>query len=383
LDVLAALRAGGARDDDAEPALAAGTDHLDVSAQHAWAVSCACVDTGLDDAAALLERFRGALLSSFGGRKAAARLFGSNAVSLLGTTARPLHVHLVAGAGPAVFSMAPHRVLVVRSVEAAEQLMCALLLCGGRAACCATAAPALPLALRDKLVQDGHVGTARPVLTNAPGLAPANPATFTTATFVARGEEAERMPRRAMWAEFLQHALDKHGAHALLAFARCDAALAPGGGAPGAGAHALAAALDAAAAACFSNVDSFTHMLQGACVRTSRHSCHASGACAPLSPARLTALHCTPNAQTGRTAHGSWWRTSRPTRGRAAWALAWALTRRWSRRRRLLRKRRRRSARWTTTASWLWPCLCWTAGAGWSSGCGARSGATCTGASPR
>jgi hypothetical protein len=281
LDVLAALRAGGARaGDDDEAALAAGTDHLDVTAEHAWAVNCACAETGLDDAAALLERFRGVLLSEFGGgAKAAARHFGWSAISLLGTVSRPLQVHLVAGSGPAYFSMAPDRVLVVHSVEEAEHLLCALLLSGGRAACCATGAPALALALRDKLVQDGHVGTARPVLTNAPGLTAANPATFTSASFALRGVEAALMPRRAMWAEFLQHTMDAYGAQALVAFARGDVAAAPSGGAPHSTAAmaAMAAALDAAAAAAFPKVKSLTHMMQGA--RAPRPGTQAAAAC--------------------------------------------------------------------------------------------------------
>jgi hypothetical protein len=260
LDTLAELRSAELRlDDENMYSLGASTEHFDVTAEHAWAESCACVTTGLEDAAALLERFRGVLLANVGGARGAGRLLGAPAVDLLGSPARPLHVHLVAGAGPCAYATAPSTVLVAHSLEEAEVLLCALLLAGGKSACCATAAPALATALRDSLVQDGHVGTARPIMNDAPGLAPASAATFTAATFAARGgDEAAVASRRAMWSEFLDHTVARRGLSAVVAFARAPVAVPRGAACTPADA---AAALEAAAAAAFA-VPSFSKMLE-------------------------------------------------------------------------------------------------------------------------
>jgi hypothetical protein len=151
-----------------------------------------------------------------------------------------------------------------REQEEAEVLLCALLLAGGRAACVATAAPALAAALRDVLVQEGHVGTARPAICDAPGLPPLSRATFTAATFAARGgPEAGVAARRAAWAEFVEHMLARHGGvQQLLPFARAPLQLPPSGACTPAVA---ALSLDAAASAQFEKFKgpgAFTAMLQ-------------------------------------------------------------------------------------------------------------------------
>ncbi len=279
VEALAALRENDATPDDDAP-LAASTRHLDVTAERAWAVARAVDATGVGDAAIALQSFRGILLASLaaGSRRQAVQLFDAPAVLLLGTVTAPLHVHLAERAtGPAAFCAA-RRVLVARSVEEAETLMCALLLAGGRAACCATAAPALATALRDHLVHEGHVGTGRPALCDAPGLEPVHAETFTATTFAARGgREAGVTSRRAIWAEFLEHTLATRGLPALIAFARGSASLPPAC-APAAAAAAAAVALDASAVAAFKQprVPSFSAMLQSWAHETWEAMAHAT-----------------------------------------------------------------------------------------------------------
>jgi ABC-type multidrug transport system fused ATPase/permease subunit len=245
--VLAALRAcsgpGGAGG-----SLLSSTRHLDVTAEADWGVAHGVAASGLDDAAALLEQFRAALLARHGSRSGTAQ-------QLLGSSARPLHVHLAAGGGPCAHAH-PRGVLVVRSVEDAQVLLCALLLGGGAACCVATAAPALPQAYRDVLVQGGHVGTARPALLQAaPGVTPAWRGTFTAAAFAARGDaDAGVGARRALWAEFLgEELLVRGGTPALLRFARCAVE-------PDAEPCAVEAALEAAAEVAYGKGASFSRL---------------------------------------------------------------------------------------------------------------------------
>ena len=225
-------------------ALLARSQHIDLTAERAWATAYACET--LEDAVTCLERFRRLLLD----------LLGSSGEDALGTAGQPLHVHLVFGTGAAVHCAVPQRVLIARSVEGAEVLMAAVALANWSPASLATAVPALPTALRDLCVQTGIVGTARPAICDTPGVAPLSRSMLTADAFAARGgAEASATARRSLWVDFVESLVARYGVHSLVKLAGLELA---GPFAPAA----AVAALETGARTCFKGAQSFSLLLQ-------------------------------------------------------------------------------------------------------------------------
>ena len=235
-------------------ALLARSQHLDLTAERAWATAYSC--EALEDAVACLERFRAALLE----------LLGEAApVDVLGSAASPLHIHLVTGEGAVVCS-APERVLVARSIENAECLLTAVALANWRASpSLAMAVPALPIAVRDLCVQKGFVGTARTAICDQPGSAPLTSSMLTADGFAAQNDvEIGATARRSLRVEFIEALVERYGIQRLVKLACFTGQLADAehGRTDGFTTSVAAAALEAGACACFEGAQSFSMLLQ-------------------------------------------------------------------------------------------------------------------------
>ena len=229
--------------------LLARSQHVDLTAERSWATAYSC--DALEDAVACLERFRTALMEFLG---------DAAPVDVLGSAARPLHVHLVTGAG-AVFCSVPEQVLVARSIENAECLMTAVALANWASPSLAMAVPALPTAVRDLCVQSGVVGTARTAICDMPGSAPLKQSMLTAEEFAAHNDtDVGATARRSLWVEFVEALVERYGIQRLVKLACFTGKLAD---AEHFTTSVAAAALDSGACSCFEGAQSFSGLVQG------------------------------------------------------------------------------------------------------------------------